>query len=167
MGDKVSVKGDKDTENTIPVLSNVDEITVKEAGVMTYPEPVEVTEIDSYARLLPNFYGQGLLTQNNLKLGSYGADGKFVVAPNLISINILAPDANLGVPALSGHVVTVYGYFGGIATPVINMALAKIEDNGLEDRQPIYYESWQGQSENKQKVADWSLTNMMGTGVEE
>lgn len=167
VGDKVSVKGDKDTENTIPVLSNVDEITVKEAGVMTYPEPVEVIEIDSYAPTSSEYFmAQGLLTQNNLKLGSYGADGKFVVAPNLISINILAPDANLGVPALSGHVVTVYGYFEGIATPVINMALAKIEDNGLEDRQPIYYESWQGQSENKQKVADWSLTNMMGTGVE-
>lgn len=123
IGDKVSIKGDKatDTQELAYIVGDILE-TVSTGGTVTYPAAEDITDKIDDPKITTRKYVtvSGLLNGNNVSVE--GAS---------FSANITDAPESLGLAALNGHMVTVSGYFAGVAAPVVRIMATDIEDNGV------------------------------------
>lgn len=123
VGDKVAVKGTKNTDtHSLPYVACDEARVVSEGNNVDYPEAHDVTaEVDSYTSDSREWISaSGVLNGSNITI-----DG----AVN--SVSIIDVPESLNLSALNGHRVTVYGYFDGVAAPALRIRAARIEDKGV------------------------------------
>lgn len=132
IGDKVSVKGIKGTENGVPMVSQVDECTVKEAGDYEYPTPLDITEqMASYQAT----------TVEYVMVSGIVSSGDLVVTADEVeySIKQVSCPTELNLSSLAGHKVTLTGYtYGVLGSKMIGLITTAVKDNGLN--KIVYFE---------------------------
>lgn len=150
VGDKVSVKGTKETDTYQLTYVACDEVlTISEGNHVEYPEPKDITaEVDTYTANGREWISvNGVLNGNNITIEG---------AVNAVSI-IDAPES-MNLAALNGHEVNVAGYFDGVAAPVLRLIAAQIEDKGVVE--VIYF------SEDFEWLLPWAENSGAGQTVE-
>ena len=132
IGDKVSVKGIKGTENGVPVASQVDECTVKEAGAYTYPEPLDLTaQIATYQASAIEY----------VKVDGIVSSGDLIVTVDEVEycVKQVNSPAELSISSLAGHKVTLTGYtYGVLGAKMFGLITTVVKDNGLDKK--VYFE---------------------------
>ncbi len=149
VGDKVTIKGSKATDAQSLVVVNCDVLNVTSSGTsVTYPNAIDITDrIDTYTSNKREYVAvSGVMNGNNVTVEG---------AKN--ALNIVDAPASLGIAALNGHKVVVKGYFGGIASPVVKILAANIEDKGVA--KVIYF------ADDFQWMAQWADESGAGDSV--
>lgn len=148
VGEAVNVKGAKgldDRKMSIMIAEKVEPGTT----VSALPTPVDITDkLDDYSSDTRTY-----ITMNGL------VDGQNIVVEGQ-SNKIAVTDAAKGIAIneLNGHMVTITGYYGGTATPAVNVIIATLVDNGL--REVIYYQ------EDFEWLDPWAEAGSAGKTVE-
>ena len=150
VGNKVTVKGSKNTESNSLVYVECDDVTVSLTGEsVAYPEATDITsQVDSYKSTDRAFISaSGILNGNKITITD---------ATNQVMI-VNAPES-LGLSALNGHKVTVKGYYAGTAAPVVKIMAAELTDNGLAEQ--VYF------SDDFEWMNSWAEASGAGQTVE-
>ena len=132
IGDKVSIKGIKGRVNSLPAITQVDELKVLSSGDYTYPEAIVLNDvIASYkADAIEYVTVSGVVSGGNLTLTIDDVD---------YSIRQVDAPADLKLSSLNGHKATVTGYSCGIlGDRLFGIFITELKDNGLD--QLIYFE---------------------------
>jgi len=151
VGDKINIKAEKLSDGQKLAYIACDEITILSSGEsVTYPEPENITEkIDTYTANTRKYVKiDGVLDGKTIKVD--GAE---------LSVQIVDIPANLDINSLNGHVVSMYGYFAGVASPVVRVIPASIEDKGVFEI--VYFQ------EDFEWLAPYSAVVPAGKTVEE
>lgn len=121
VGDNVQIWGEKGTDKNIAVVL-ADRCETASNTAVTYPSAKDITEtLDSYTATKSEYVKvSGVL--NGTKVTVDGAE--------VMSLNIVDAHSSLNLGELSTHNVEVYGYFVGVAAPVVNVIASSIVDNG-------------------------------------
>lgn len=124
VGDKISLKGTKSIDSQkLPTVTDCDQIKVLSSGTVNYPAPVDFSAtIDSYTS-----DKRGYVTVT----GFFDGSTVTVADTNKYSVSIVDAPAALELDALTGHNVTVTGYYAGLAQPVHRIMATAVEDKGL------------------------------------
>lgn len=125
IGDKVSVKGSRTSDMYSLPMVECDEVTVSSAGnVVAYPPVTDITaSVDTYHSVSRDYISvSGVLDGNNIIVEG---------AENVVSVIDAA--VSLGLASLNGHLVTVTGFFAGVAAPALRMVAATVQDNGVQE----------------------------------
>ena len=150
IGDKVSVKGSKNSDTYKLALVECDEVTVSSTGnEVAYPSITDITaKVDSYNSASRDYISvSGVLDGNNIVVEG---------AENVVSV--IDASASLDLASLNGHKVTVTGFFAGVAAPALRILAATVEDNGVYE--VIYF------SEDFEWLQPWSDNSGAGQTVE-
>ena len=126
VGDKISLLGTKSSDSQkLATVIDCDEVTVLSGGAVNYPEPEDISaKIDDYTSSK-----RGYVTVKGVFNGS-----TLTVSENAkYSVSVVDAPASLGLSALTGHIVTVTGYYAGLAEPVQRIMATDVEDNGLNE----------------------------------
>lgn len=121
IGDNAEIWGTKESENKLPVISVCDKLILSDNSTVVYPDAVDITgTLDKYTSSSREYVKiSGNLKGNNLTVE--GAE---------MRVNLLDAPASLEVAKLNNHNVVVYGYFAGVAAPVVNINAVSFEDKG-------------------------------------
>lgn len=106
VGDKISLLGTKSSDSQkLATVIDCDEVTVLSDGAVNYPEPEDISaKIDDYTSSK-----RGYVTVKGVFNGS-----TLTVSENAkYSVSVVDAPASLGLSALTGHIVTVTGYYAG------------------------------------------------------
>ncbi len=150
VGDKVSVKGSKGTENGSLTLVTCDETKVLSSGnAVTYPQATDITAtVDTYTSDSRSFISAtGLLSGNKITITD---------AANQVLISDATESLNLS--DLNGHNVTVKGYYAGTAAPVVKVMATEVEDKGVAEL--VYF------SDDFEWLSTWATASDAGQTVE-
>ena len=150
VGNKVNLKGSKQTDEASLAYIACDEVNVTTQGSpIAYPAATDITNLaDTYKTDSRTFVSAtGILTGNTLTIS--GAKNQILLSD--------APES-LGLSALNGHKVTVKGYFAGVAAPVVKIMAAQIEDLG--SMETIYF------SDDFEWMDKWAVASNAGQTVE-
>ncbi|MDR1743451.1 MAG: BACON domain-containing protein [Dysgonamonadaceae bacterium] len=150
VGDKISIWGSKSSNTQSLTLVEADRIeTVSTGGTATYPATTDITDrIDTYNPGTREFVEvSGVLT------GS-----KITVEGATYSASLTDAPASLNLASMNGHLVTVKGYFDGVAAPAVKIIVADLEDHGIQ--KIIYF------SENFEWLAPYAAASSAGRTVE-
>ena len=121
IGDNAEIWGTKESENKLPVISVCDKLILSENSAVVYPEAADITgALDTYT----SFSREYIKVSGNLKGNNLTVEGAEM------RVNILDAPASLEVAKLNNHNVVVYGYFAGVAAPVVNVNAVSFEDKG-------------------------------------
>ncbi len=123
VGDIISLKGDKGTTYSLPaIVSDDDELEVVSSGnTVALSDPVDITDqIDTYSSTSWDY-----VTVYGVLTGTY-----ITVDGATYSVSIVETPESLGVSSLSGHYVTLTGYYAGTASPYLRILGTDIEDHG-------------------------------------
>lgn len=126
VGDKISLLGTKSSDSQkLATVIDCDEVTVLSGGAVNYPEPEDISaKIDDYTSSKRGYVTvKGIFNGSSL---SVSEDAKY-------SVSVVDAPASLGLSALTGHIVTVTGYYAGLAEPVQRIMATGVEDNGLAE----------------------------------
>lgn len=150
VGDRVSVKGTKESDSYALSYVACDETTTLSTGAsVTYPQPTDITSnVDSYTSTERTFIAaDGILSGNNVTI-----DG--------MSYSVMLTDASdaLNLSALNGHKVRVMGYYAGTAAPVVRLMPVAVEDNGVVE--VVYF------SDDFEWMNSWAEASGAGRTVE-
>ncbi len=142
-GDVITLEGTKMTDARKLPYFTADRVTMTDhVSDLTYPDAVDITgQVDSYTAATYTYVmATGILDGGTLKI-----DG----ANNTVSVVGAGPDVDTN--ALSGHKVTLKGYYAGTATPIIRFFAMEAEDLGvfevvyfMEDFE--WFEPWSSQT---------------------
>ena len=122
-GDVITLEGTKMTDGRSMPYFTADRVTMTDhVSEVTYPEATDITaQVDSYsAKTYTYVMATGILDGTTLVV-----DG----ATNTISVVGAGPDVDMD--ALSGHKVTLKGYYAGTASPIVRFFAMEAEDLGL------------------------------------
>ena len=124
IGDHAEIWGTKESENGLPVISGCEKIILSNNSAVNYPDATDITaSIDSYNATSREFVkATGTLTGNSVSIE--GAE--------TMRINILDAPASDEFEELNNHNVTVYGYFAGVSSPVVNIIVTGFDDLGVK-----------------------------------
>lgn len=150
LGDKITIKGSKLTTSESLVSVAFDLLTIQSmSSEVTYPEPMDITDkVDTYTSTSRDFISvRGLLNGTNVEIE--GAD---------YAVAIVEAPEELGLASLNGHMVTVSGYFAGVAAPVVKLMAATVKDQGVAE--VIYF------SDDFEWLQPWSEKSGAGQTVE-
>lgn len=150
IGDKVSVKGTKETDMQSLTYMAFDEIqTISTDNIITYPEAIDITKtIDQYNSTDRTYISvSGVLDGN-----------KITVSGASYAASISDGTGKLNLSSLNGHKVTVKGFFSGVAAPVIKLTATEIEDKGAVET--VYF------SDDFEWIASWAQASGAGQTVE-
>ena len=150
-GDKISLLGTKSSDSQkLATVIDCDEVTVLSGGAVNYPEPEDISaKIDDYTSSKRGYVTvKGIFNGSSL---SVSEDAKY-------SVSVVDAPASLGLSALTGHIVTVTGYYAGLAEPVQRIMATDVEDNGLNEI--VYF------LENFEWLEPWSVASGVGQTVE-
>ncbi len=128
-GDVISISGQKASDDMALPIVKAEKVTVKDREVASeLVPPTDVTaNIDSYNPGHREYLSAtGILNGNSISIE--GASNSIVVADL---------DPNIDLSPLNGHVVQVYGFYAGVASPFVRINYADIKDMG--EAQIIYW----------------------------
>lgn len=151
VGDKISLLGTKSSDSQkLATVIDCDEVTVLSGGAVNYPEPEDISaKIDDYTSSKRGYVTvKGIFNGSSL---SVSEDAKY-------SVSVVDAPASLGLSALTGHIVTVTGYYAGLAEPVQRIMATDVEDNGLNEI--VYF------MENFEWLDPWAEAGSAGRTVE-
>lgn len=124
VGDKVSLKGIKGTDNSLPVITLAEDVTVKSSGTFSYPA------VQSFNDMVPDYAASAY---DFVKVsGSVNAGNlQFKVGDVTYAVKqIDAPDA-LSIASLNGNNVDLTGYVAGVlGSNLYGLITTKLEDKG-------------------------------------
>lgn len=150
VGDKISIKGTKNTDSQKLVYIECDEVkVVSHNDSPSIPEETDITDkLDSYKSNNRDIVClTGILSGNNVTIEG---------CTNSLQIIDAAESLNLN--ALNGHIVKVSGYFAGVAEPALRIIASKVEDKGIAE--VIYF------SEDFEWLKPWATNSKAGQTVE-
>ena len=150
VGDKVSIKGVKESDSQKLTYVQCDNLSVVSQGSSaTYPEATDITsKLDTYNSKTRDYVSvTGVLSDNTVVVE--GSSNSLLITDAIESLNLAA---------LNGHKVKVSGYFAGVAEPTIKMICSKVEDKGVVE--VIYF------SEDFEWLKPWALSSGAGKTVE-
>lgn len=150
VGDKVSIRGTKSSNTQSLAVVNADQTEITSTGgTVTYPEAKDITEnVDTYNATYREFIAvNGVLNGNNVSVDGANYTVSIVNAPSSLNLN-----------NLTGHRVTVKGYFDGLSAPVVRVLPADIQDEGVD--KVIYF------FEDFEWLDPWSKSVSAGRTVE-
>lgn len=129
VGDKLTIKGTKVTENGIPYIKNVDEATVEGTATMSFPEPKDITETIASETFEAMEY---VLVKGIFKAAASGSTVTVTDKNgNETAAFIVDPVKEFDAEALNGHKVDVYGFsYGHNGAAAVNILVKEIVDNG-------------------------------------
>lgn len=142
VGDKISLLGTKSSDSQkLATVIDCDEVTVLSGGAVNYPEPEDISaKIDDYTSSKRGYVTvKGVFNGSTLTVSE---DAKY-------SVSVVDAPSSLGLSALTGHIVTVTGYYAGLAEPVQRIMATDVEDNGLNEI--VYF------LENFEWLEPWAL----------
>ena len=151
VGDKISLLGTKSSDSQkLATVIDCDEVTVLSGGAVNYPEPEDISaKIDDYTSSKRGYVTvKGVFNGSTLTVSE---DAKY-------SVSVVDAPSSLGLSALTGHIVTVTGYYAGLAEPVQRIMATDVEDNGLNEI--VYF------LENFEWLEPWSVASGVGQTVE-
>lgn len=151
VGDRLDIKAEKLSDGQKLAYIACDEVVILSSGeTVTYPEPVNITDkIASYSSNTRTYIQiDGVVDGRTIKIDGAEASAQMVDAP-----------ADMDITSLNGHVVSVTGYFAGIATPVVRIIPVAIEDKGVFEI--VYFQ------EDFEWLAPYSAVVPAGKTVEE
>ncbi len=144
IGDQLTVNGKKTTYGKVNGAGGIPEITGAAATVAStgktviHPAATDITDtFDEYTATSSEFIKfTGVLTKSgtnyNIKVDSAKTNIGSIVGPVTANIKFTSDVANVTVDKLSGHNITVTGYFAGISgTVYVNVVAVEIKDNGV------------------------------------
>lgn len=150
IGDRVSVKGTKGSDNyRLPQVS-CDQVSVTgRASALPYPVADDITVlVDSYTATTRSYISvSGVLNGSNI-----------TIAGATFSVSLIDVPATLDLSTLNGHRVTVTGYYAGTAAPTVRLQPAAIDDLGVEE--VIYF------AEDFEWLLPWAESSGAGQTVE-
>lgn len=151
VGDRISLMGTKSSDSQeLAAIIGCDEVTVRSGGTVTYPQPEDITDrIDTYTSGKRSY-----ITVSGIFSGStvtVSEDAKY-------SVSVVDAPAGLGLSALTGHIVTVSGYYAGLAEPVQRIMATAVRDDGLAE--VVYF------LEDFEWLDPWSVAGGAGRSVE-
>lgn len=121
LGDNVEIWGSKGSESGLATITDINKLIFTEGEAPVYPEPVDITAtLDSY-----NSTSRTYIKANGVIKGNTVT----VAGAETMRINILDADSQT-IAELNNHDITLYGYFAGVAAPVVNIHLASVDDHG-------------------------------------
>lgn len=132
LGDKVSLKGLKGTENKIPMVAKVDECTPVGTGTIDYPTPIDLnTQIATYtAESMDYVTASGVVSSGNLVV---------VVDEVEYAVKLVDPAEGASFSGLNGHKATVHGYsYGLLGAKMLGVLAAAVKDDGVDE--VIYFQ---------------------------
>lgn len=139
VGDKVSIKGYKGSVSDVPVINQVDEMTVLSSGTYNYPEPVDISAtIATYAAQTIDYIKvSGVVTGKNLTVTVDGVD---------YAIKQIDCPAELSIDGKPGNKVELTGYSYGIqGAKTIGILTTVMQDNGpavVPRPEKLLYAEW-------------------------
>jgi len=151
VGDKISLLGTKSSDSQkLATVIDCDEVTVLSGGAVNYPEPEDISaKIDDYTSSKRGYVTvKGVFNGSTLTVSE---DAKY-------SVSVVDAPSSLGLSSLTGHIVTVTGYYAGLAEPVQRIMATDVEDNGLNEI--VYF------LENFEWLEPWSVASGVGQTVE-
>ena len=151
VGDKISLMGTKSSDSQkLATVIDCDEVRVLSGGTVTYPTPKDITTtIDTYTSDKRAYITvSGIFNGSTISISE---EAKY-------SVSVLDAPASLGLSALTGHIVSVTGYFAGLAEPVQRIMATAVEDKGLAEI--VYF------MENFEWLDPWSVAGGAGRSVE-
>ena len=151
VGDKISLLGTKSSDSQkLATVIDCDEVTVLSGGAVNYPEPEDISaKIDDYTSSKRGYVTvKGVFNGSTLTVSE---DAKY-------SVSVVDAPSSLGLSALTGHIVTVTGYYAGLAEPVQRIMATDVEDNGLNEI--VYF------LENFEWLEPYSAAGSAGRSVE-
>ncbi len=124
IGDNAEIWGTKDTDKGLPVISGCEKIILSNNSAVNYPDAIDITaSIDSYNATSREFVkATGTLTGNSIA----------IEGAQTMRVNILDAPASDEFEELNNHNVTVYGYFAGVSSPVVNIIVTGFDDLGVK-----------------------------------
>lgn len=134
----------------LATVIDCDEVTVLSGGAVNYPEPEDISaKIDDYTSSKRGYVTvKGVFNGSTLTVSE---DAKY-------SVSVVDAPSSLGLSSLTGHIVTVTGYYAGLAEPVQRIMATDVEDNGLNEI--VYF------LENFEWLEPWSVASGVGQTVE-
>lgn len=123
VGDKISLLGTKSSDSQkLATVIDCDEVTVLSGGAVNYPEPEDISaKIDDYTSSKRGYVTvKGVFNGSTLTVSE---DAKY-------SVSVVDAPSSLGLSALTGHNVTLTGYYAGLTEPVQRIMVTDIEDKG-------------------------------------
>ena len=139
VGDVVSVKGIKGNINSLPSITQADDVTVKSAGTATYPEPTNINDvIATYtAGAMDYIKVSGIVTGKNLTVTVDEVDYSFVQVDT---------PSELSIASLNGNKVELTGYAAGmIGAKQFGILTTAVKDNGpavVPRPEKLLYAKW-------------------------
>ncbi|MCD8313057.1 MAG: BACON domain-containing protein [Bacteroidales bacterium] len=150
IGDVVTVMGDKESSYGLPVIVLDTYETISTGATVTYPEPLDITsQVDTYTSTEWKYVSvSGRLNGTILTIddATYG-------------VNIVDTPESVGIGSLTGHKLTLTGYYAGTAAPYVRVLGTSVEDLGLV----ITYFF----NEDFEWLDDWSVAGSAGRTVED
>ena len=124
IGDNAEIWGTKESETGLPVISDCEKIILSNNSAVNYPDATDITaSIDSYNATSREFVkATGTLLGNSIT----------IEGAQTMRINILDAPASDEMEELNNHNVTVYGYFAGVSSPVVNIIVTSFDDLGVK-----------------------------------
>lgn len=123
-GSSVDIKGIKGTVNGMPVIKQLDGISVLSEGTFTAPEPLVITEsIATYKPAAMDFVKfSGVESSGNIVVNMDGQD---------YAVTLVDPAEGLGIDGLVAHKIEVTGYcYGVLSSNAIAILPLVVKDNG-------------------------------------
>lgn len=151
VGDRISFLGTKSSDSqSLPAIIDCDRVKVLTSGTVNYPAPEGISaKIDDYAPSKREYVSvKGVFNGSSLVVS---ADARY-------SVSFVDTPSSLGLATLAGHIVTVTGYYAGLAEPVQRIMVTAVEDNGLNEI--VYF------MENFEWLEAWSVAGGAGRTVE-
>ena len=152
VGDKISLLGTKSSDSQkLATVIDCDDVTIlSSGGTVNYPAPEDISaKIDDYTSSKREYITvKGIFNGSSLSISE---NAKY-------SVSVVDVPASLSLSALTGHIVTVTGYYAGLAEPVQRIMATGVEDNGLNEI--VYF------MENFEWLEPWSVAGSAGRTVE-
>lgn len=121
LGDVVSFRGTKISEESLPTIAECDEFIKKSDGVLTLGEPKDITEqIADYSASSREYVTfRGVLRGTSVQ-----------IADIVRTVSLVSPHSSLDVSSMNGHRVIVKGYYSGATPSYINVIASEITSLG-------------------------------------
>ncbi len=176
VGDVVSVKSDKQTELTLPVLrvktDEGDAVAVVGAETPVYPEEAATPDIDEYAPKATEYVSfTGLVgADGSVTIGTIEAteEGNVFNSAEKTRVLVVEKSAVLDIEEYKSHVVEFTGYFTGRNSVSAYMIPVSFEDLGRVGKaltKVLYYDDFNAQANNDPNLCDGYIWDMKGAGV--
>lgn len=176
LGDKVSVKSDKQTELSLPVMrikaDEGDAVEVTGNETPKYPETAVAPDIDEYAPKATEYvtFTGKLDDKGNVVIGEIEEtpEGNNFKNAGKTHTLVLEESSILSFADLKDHVIKFTGFFTGKNSVNAYMIPVEFEDKGRIGKvltKVLYYDDFNAQANNTPDLIDGYVWDMQGAGV--